>query len=60
MKKKLVMASFLFCSRHKVLQNQGNEILSPMDTRQSHRREAHRMPQDYERKVSSRRPAILK
>ena len=39
---------------------QGNEILSPMDARQSHRREAHHMPQDYGRKISSRRSAIPK
>ena len=52
---------FFFCfavDRHKVLLKQGKEILSPMDARQSHRREAHHMPQDYGRKISSRRPAI--
>ena len=54
------MASFLFCSGHRVLLKQGNEILSPMDARQSHRREAHHMPQDYGRKISSQRFAIPK
>lgn len=54
------MASFLFCSGHRVLLKQGKEILSPMDARRSHRREAHHMPQDYGRKISSQRFAIPK
>ena len=60
MKKEAGNGFFFFCSRYKVLPNQGNEILSPMDARQSHRREAHHMPQDYGRKISSRRSAIPK
>ena len=60
MKKEAGNGFFLFCSRHKVLLKQGKEILSPMNTRQPHRRGAHHMPQDYERKISSRRSAIPK
>lgn len=51
---------FFFCIGHRVLLKQGKEILSPMNTRQPHRRGAHRMPQGNGRKVSSRRPAIPK
>lgn len=60
MKKEAGNGFFLFCSRHKVLLKQGKEILSPMNTRRSHRREAYHMPQDYGRKISSRRSAIPK
>ena len=60
MKKEAGNGFFLFCSGHRVLLKQGKEILSPMDTRQSHRRETHHMPQDYGRKISSQRFAIPK
>lgn len=60
MKKEAGNGFFFVLQQTQSVVEQGNEILSPMDARQSHRREAHHMPQDYGRKISSRRPAIPK
>lgn len=58
MKKEAGNGFFSVLQQTQSVVEQSKGILSPMDARQSHRREAHHMPQDYGRKVSSRRPAI--
>lgn len=60
MKKEAGNGFFFVLQQTQSVVEQGNEILSPMDARQSHRKEAHHMPQDYGRKISSQRFAIPK